>query len=258
MRDLRAAADRANRALYLEVARRSGGSFTVEEGLVLVVGTHPSPVIANVAFRDLEHPAPAAGAIERIERHYGGVGHGVGLLSRVGPDEDLENAAGAAGWASVIDLPVMATTDPIAASEVAGDVTIRAANAQADLEAFREVLAEGFAEDEDERGMVRSVFATPSSLASPGVRAILAFEADRAVGAGAEYRFGDAAVVGWITVLESRRRRGIGAAITAILTNDALRDGADLVALQASPMGAPVYRALGFRDVGLDRIWMPR
>ena len=258
MGDLRAAADRANRALYLEVARRSGGSVTVEDGMILVAGTHPSPVIANVAFRDLEEPAPATGAIERIERHYDRIGHGVGLLSRVGPDEDLEAAAGAAGWSSVIELPVMVTTDPIVASEIDSEVTIRAADAQADLDSFREVLAEGFADDEDERGMVRSVFATSTSLAPPGVRAVLAFDGDRAVGAGAEYRFDDAAVVGWITVLESHRRRGIGAAITAILTNDALRDGAGLVSLQASPMGAPVYRAVGFRDVGLDRIWMPR
>jgi GNAT superfamily N-acetyltransferase len=225
---------------------------------VLVVGRHPSPVIANVAFRDLEDPAPAAGSIERIERHYGAIGHGVGLLLRVGPDEDLEAAAGAAGWASVIDLPVMVTPDPIAGVEIGGGITIRPADAQADLDAFREVLADGFADDEDERGMVRSVFAPSRSLASPGVRAILAYEADRAVGAGAEYRFDGSAVVGWITVLESHRRRGIGATITAILTNDALRDGAGFVALQASPMGAPVYRALGFRDVGLDRIWMPR
>jgi GNAT superfamily N-acetyltransferase len=243
--------------LYLEVAHRSGGSVTHEDGLVLVTGAHPSPVIANVAFRDLEDPAPAGGAIDRIARHYAAIGHGVGLLTRAGPDEDLEAAAAAVGWSTVIDLPVMAIAEPIDVAGPGSEVSIRPAAAEADLETFREILAEGFADDEDERGMVRSVFATPASLASPGVRAVLAVEDGTAVAAGVEYRFERASVVGWITVLESHRRRGIGAAITAVLTNRALRDGAGLVALQASPMGAPVYRALGFREVGLDRIWMP-
>jgi GNAT superfamily N-acetyltransferase len=253
--ELRATADRANRGIYAEFARRSGGSVTVDDGLVLVAGSHPSPVIANTAFRDLGAPGAAAGAPERIARHYRRIGHGVGLLTAVGPDDDLEEAAARSGWSPVIDLPVMTVTKP---SEV-GDpsVTIRPADAEADLEAFREVLAAGFTDDEDERGMLRSMFATPNSLASPGARAVLAFEGGVAVGAGAEYRFEGSAVVGWITVLESHRRRGIGAAITATLANDALRDGAGLVALQASSMGASVYRALGFREVGLDRIWRP-
>ena len=257
MVDERFAADEANRKLYIDLATRSGGSVDVTDGLTLVTGAHPSPVIANVAFGSAEERSPGSSArvLELVARHFEGVGHGASLMTSDGRDADLEAAASVAGWRVIVDLPVMVVDVPL---PVARDALLaRWVDTGADLAAFREVLAGGFAEDDDERGMVRALFASPSSLAAPGVRAIIA-EADRAViGAGAVYRFDRVAVVGWVTVLASHRRRGLGSAITAALTDTAFGDGADLVVLQASPQGFPVYSRMGFRQVGRDRIWFP-
>jgi hypothetical protein len=52
-----------------------------------------------------------------------------------------------------------------------------------------------------------------------------------------------------ISTVESARRRGFGAAITARVAADGRRAGCDVAILQASPMGRPIYERLGYRTV---------
>jgi GNAT superfamily N-acetyltransferase len=53
-----------------------------------------------------------------------------------------------------------------------------------------------------------------------------------------------------VTTIESARRRGIGAAITARLVRDAWGRGCETVTLQSTPIAEHVYTSLGFRDLG--------
>ncbi len=255
---LRAKADDANRRVYMEAATRSGGSVEEVDGLVLVTGTHPLPVIANVAFRVLEAAtsADATDILGRVERHFSRVGHGASLMTSDAHDADLDAAAMRAGWHLATELPVMLLEARVP-ERSRDDVSMSWVGTERDVRSFREVLASGFADDEDERGMVRAMFASPATLEPPGVRGILAAADGEVVGAGAVYRSGEIAVVGWITVVESHRGRGLGTEITATLANAAFADGAAGVALQASPMGFAVYERMGFRAVGRDRIWFP-
>jgi ribosomal protein S18 acetylase RimI-like enzyme len=53
-----------------------------------------------------------------------------------------------------------------------------------------------------------------------------------------------------VGVRESARGRGIGRAVTAEVARIARATGCRLAILEASAIGAPVYRRLGFREVG--------
>lgn len=53
-----------------------------------------------------------------------------------------------------------------------------------------------------------------------------------------------------VTCLPAARGRGIGAAVTKAPMQEARRQGCDLAILQASQLGYPVYRRLGFHDYG--------
>jgi ribosomal protein S18 acetylase RimI-like enzyme len=66
------------------------------------------------------------------------------------------------------------------------------------------------------------------------------------------FSFNGGGVVGLfcIAVMPEARGKGIGAAITRQPLLDARADGMQVGVLFASPLGAPVYRRLGFRDVG--------
>ena len=52
------------------------------------------------------------------------------------------------------------------------------------------------------------------------------------------------------------RRKGLGTAVTLALSEELCRRGADLLSLQAAPLGEPVYRRLGFRVIGGYRWWL--
>jgi GNAT superfamily N-acetyltransferase len=66
---------------------------------------------------------------------------------------------------------------------------------------------------------------------------------------GLVWRTGRTVGVYSIATIESARRRGYGAAMTARVVADGVVAGCDVAALQASEMGRPIYERLGFRTV---------
>jgi predicted GNAT family acetyltransferase len=52
-----------------------------------------------------------------------------------------------------------------------------------------------------------------------------------------------------VITIPSHRRRGIGAAMTSRVAQEAFGSGLELVSLQASPEGCRLYEKLGFRAV---------
>ena len=53
----------------------------------------------------------------------------------------------------------------------------------------------------------------------------------------------------WVATVEAVRKRGLGAAVTALITNEAFERGARVVTLQASVMGRPIYERLGYKTI---------
>ncbi len=183
--------DRANWFLYAEVAARSGGDVRTDEGLVLITGAHPSPVIVNTAFRTQRDPGvPAPAILEQVAGHFRAVGHGVSLMTAEHIDRDLEEAASSTGWKAVITLPGMVVRSPLGRLSPPEEVSLQWVDPARDLDEFRRIVMEGFAENDDEREMVASVFAQPRSVEPPGVRAALATLQGVGVAAGTVYTGG--------------------------------------------------------------------
>jgi GNAT superfamily N-acetyltransferase len=120
----------------------------------------------------------------------------------------------------------------------------------AEVELFERTAAEGFGGAPP--GWTPGSIHPPASLEVPGLTLLLARLHGQAVGTAIAAR--DAAVlnVGGVAVLEPARRQGVGARLTAAC----LATAPDLPAvLSASPQGHPVYRTLGFHDVGQGALW---
>jgi predicted acetyltransferase len=60
----------------------------------------------------------------------------------------------------------------------------------------------------------------------------------------------------WVGSLEQARGKGLGRAVTAAATNAGFELGAEIASLQASPMGKPIYEAMGYETVFDYRLFM--
>jgi GNAT superfamily N-acetyltransferase len=90
---------------------------------------------------------------------------------------------------------------------------------------------------------------SPAVAAFPGIACYVGHARGRAVSTAIGFTFGDLVCIYAVATPAEHRGRGYGAAVTARAVADGFANGAELALLAASPMGEPVYRRLGFREV---------
>jgi GNAT superfamily N-acetyltransferase len=259
--DLGIRADLAIRTFYRTFAVMVGGRVIERDGVVACLGVHPSPIVTNTAWRS-EPTADPAHVIRTIDAIYREAGFVGSLLTSSRSDEDLEAAAGRVGRHVVVELPVMVMERPAAPTmwppPPPPATAARAIDPVADLAVFRSILIDGFFDGDDTgRSLIDATFARSSSLAEPTVGAFIGELDGRPASVAGAWLLGTDAGIGWVATLPDARRRGLGALVTARAVEYAFEHGAEMAALQASPVGRPVYERIGFATVGLDRIWEP-
>jgi GNAT superfamily N-acetyltransferase len=127
-----------------------------------------------------------------------------------------------------------------------------------DVDALMDVFCASFGVPAQASGPFRVLFALPT-LPGISLRHLLVHEHGEAVACGTLAVTGDVAGLYNIGVVESARRRGLGAAVTAELMRLGRRDGCTQSILGASDLGFPVYRDLGFTTVCTLSVgvWLP-
>lgn len=255
-RDLVAAFDRADEAYFREITARTRGARVLEQdGLVLVVGAVPSPVITNTIL-----PVSNDVGIDAIRRAvavYDEVGHHPSIQTRDHADAALEPQLAADGWEIAIKLPGMVLDSRGPDADPPVGVAIRTVATEHDREAWLEAGLGGFASDEMDREALRSVASHLGAVTGGSVMSFYGLTDDRPVATAQvfvdpESRFG---VVGWVGTLPEYRRRGIGRAVTRVAANAGFDMGAELVGLQATSAGFPIYEKLGFRTISSYKVW---
>lgn len=89
---------------------------------------------------------------------------------------------------------------------------------------------------------------TEALVAMPHVTFFVGYLDERPVCSSGLIFTGDVAGIYWVGTLAPQRKLGLGAAITVHAAEEARLRGLSRVCLQASQLGAPVYRRLGFRE----------
>ena len=153
----------------------------------------------------------------------------------------------------VLTLRLMALApDGFHPAPAAAGIAVREA-APADLDAVLAIDTEAFGEDP----AVERPWLAPH-LGSPAITTALATLDGEPAGTGyairTDGRAGPALYVAGVAVRARARRRGVGAALSSWLIENALRDGPRLAHLHAdTDAAARVYARLGFRDtIGLE------
>ena len=151
----------------------------------------------------------------------------------------------------VAECPLLVLGEPVPLS---GEPAVTAEMVEADDPRFalaRAAVAAGF----EERDTLRPE-PVLEHIAARVRRGLLrmagAFDADgAAIGGGSHALRGDVSELMGIAVLPCYRRRGVGAALTKVLADDATASGATTVFLSAgTPAVARVYERVGFCRVG--------
>jgi GNAT superfamily N-acetyltransferase len=131
------------------------------------------------------------------------------------------------------------------AEHASPELEIRRVTDAAGIDAHRQAVTEGFGSDP----AVALGTACPDLLDRPECVVYVGYTDGNPVVSGLGWRTGRPVGVDRIATIESARRRGYGAAMTARVVADGVVVGCDVAALQASEMGRPIYERLGFRTV---------
>jgi len=254
--------DRADEAFFVDMTNRTPGATMLrQDGLLLAIGTVPSPTIVNTILP--VEPVIAVDAVDCALVPFREIGHVAGIWTRDHLDADLEAGMVARGYRRLIGLPGMVLRDRPAAEPPPDDVEIHAVETEDDLRRWLDANLEGFAEDDSDREAMRSVFATVHGVTGTTPDGSMAGFYAEAEGtpAGAAMVFVDpvtrVGIIGWVGTNPAFRRRGIGRAVTLAAVLAGFDLGARVLSLQSSPMGLPVYTKMGFATVTGYKIWLP-
>jgi GNAT superfamily N-acetyltransferase len=247
----------ADRRLHLNLIDSSrrlfeldpGATVEVSDGWVFGAGCSTHPVISNAAFRTDDDLDPDC-FVARAKDFFAGRERRFSIMLRGEEPEDLDlvAAADAAGFKLVYAMPEMTLGAPVVAPPIPVGAELRKLSSSEQAEAYWKIAAASYTSI----GFPPEVFAGYSNHAglwAENVAAFIAYLDDEPVSIALTIVSHGVAGIYWVGSLEQARGKGLGRAVTAAATNAGFELGADVASLQASPMGKPIYEAMGYETV---------
>jgi GNAT superfamily N-acetyltransferase len=224
-------------------------SVVDEGGALLFAGDTDWPAYNNGVLRTDDHAA-AEDVLDRARTFFHARGRGYSLWTRaLAADADLARAAARAGHAKVFDYPQMICRARLDERPLAPDVEIRRVDDAHGVAEFAEINAQAYTAYGAPVEATASNFGRPDAVLAPHVGAFVATLAGEPVGAAMTVLSHGIAGIFWVGTVEAARGRGIAEACTRVATNWGFDAGAPNVQLQASPMGEPIYRRMGYEEL---------
>ena len=232
--------------------RTPAGVVHDEGGVALIAAGNPMPFLINAVAR-LDPSVPGPDVMGRAREFFGARGRGFTVLALVGPDDDLIAAAESAGLVAMGDgSPLMAIDAAPSSVEVPDGLRLEMASTPAHVDDVIDVNADGYAVYGMRPDVPRDVLSPPSVLLAPHVETSIVYDDEGPIATAQVLLTHGTGYVQWVAAKQRAFRRGAGGAATAAVTAAAFERGATLATLLASPMGAPLYRKLGWTDVGVS------
>ncbi len=228
----------------------SRGALEEMDGAVLCAGGSWLPVVANNAFRT-DDTLTGPELIARAETFFGSLSRGFTIKVRdSGEDEDLREACDAVGMAAFGEpSPEMVCRRPLATPPVHG-TELRMVDDERGLDDFKKVNAAAYGTYGMPEEVLSELFdETAAVLSDPSTHIVVASRGGEALATAMAYESDGIAGLQWVGTVPAARGMGLGALVTAEVTNLTFDHGASCCTLQASPMGEPVYLRLGYETI---------
>lgn len=233
-----------------------GAELETTDGWLFGAGRFSHPVISNAAFRADDALDPGE-FLAHAQAFFAARGRGFSVWVRTGLAEDRELLAVAegAGLRAVHEMPDMALNRRLDEEELPAGATLRRVTSPDDAADFWQVaaaayLSNGFPPE------TFSYYEDHDGLWADNVAAFLAHVDDRPAAIAMTIVTRGVAGVYWVGTTEEARGRGLARTLTTTAVNAGFELGAESASLQASAMGEPVYRRLGFETIFNYRLLM--
>ncbi len=235
-----------------ELSRASGrdGEIVETDGLLLHAARTPFPVLFNGVWR-LDPTVPAEAVVEAADAFFAERGRGwsVCLRDGVAEDEDLRLAAEDAGVTSLLEAPEMICEAPVVPRPLPDGAALRWVDDRATLDDFVAVSDAAYATQGLPPGTVVDSVTDLRACVAPHLQTVVAYDGDAPVAAAQVLMSHSIGGVYWVGTVDGARGKGLGDCVTRAVTNRAFELGARFVSLQASAMGEPIYRRMGYREL---------
>jgi hypothetical protein len=218
-----------------------------EDGVMMFAGASDFPAYNNGVHR-VDDSTSGAEVVERATEFFAALGRGFSLWVRdTGEDEDLREAAEAAGIVAFGESPQMVCRERLPEVPLPDGVEIRMVTDLVGAQDYADVVGPAYVSLGAPEEANRSHFSGPNALLTgPHVQSAVAYLDGTAVSCAQILLSHGIAGVYWVGSLEIARGRRIAEAVTRHVTNLGFDLGAADVQLQASPMGEPIYRRMGY------------
>jgi GNAT superfamily N-acetyltransferase len=225
-----------------------GAEIEVGDGWVLGAGRSSHPVISNAAFRTDDGHDPAE-LLKRAREFFAERSRGFAVWARSDDDDrDLIAAAEREGLKEVYAFPAMVLKGRPPEQPLPGGAELARVASAADAEDYWRVAANAYASN----GFPPEIFAfyeNHDGFLAHNLAGFLArLDGEPAAIAMTIVSHGVAGIY-WVGSTDATRGRGLGSAVTAAAIGAGLDLGGGIVSLQASPMGEPIYRRMGFETI---------
>lgn len=219
------------------------------DGWLFGAGSPSHPVISNAAFRSSDG-LDAEQFVVRAKDFFAARGRGFSIWIRGEQPEDRDLAAAApeAGFQLVYEMPEMILGSPVEEPDLPAGTELRQLSEVGQADDYWKVAAASYASI----GFPPEVFGSytdNAGLLADNVAAFIAYLDGEPVSIAMTIVSHGVAGIYWVGSLEQARGKGLGRAVTAAATNAGFELGAEIASLQASPMGKPIYEAMGYETV---------
>jgi ribosomal protein S18 acetylase RimI-like enzyme len=231
-----------------DLSRRAGGAVLDEDGLLLFTGGHPLPVLANATMRT-QRGLAAADVLARARAFFGARGRGFTVLVRAHADADLGDAAADAGLLAMGEMPAMVLQRRLADAVPPPGIDLRPVTTVEDVAAYGQVMGAAYATYGMPEDVLPAMLRTLDTLRAPHIIAFVARVDGKPVAGAMTVITHGVAGIYWVGTTPGARGRGLAELCTRAAGNAGFDLGARIAALQASPMGEPVYRRMGYVEV---------
>ncbi len=253
-------------ALATRICHRwqAGARLLDADGLQLHQGALPIPAPFMNSVIRLDPQLDAAEVLARARAFFGGGSNPFAPILFMRHDQDIAELLPTEGFTKQADLAVMLTEQAHSAPVLPEGWRVTcieggqgpAGQAHPDMPGIVDCCAQAYASLGLPAFMTPFFFSQADQVLSPQLSIVVARRSDEApAGVAMVMHTGEMAGLYWVATRPEARGLGLAAACTVAATNLALEKGARAVALQASPMGEPVYRRLGWREYGRLQRW---